>query len=220
LVTAENGAVKEYFIKVEGYRPSHNAYLSTITWPDIPEDYRGIFGWMGDTIPNFSDQKYEYKVQVPADVNGIPALVAKTQDINAKLEVDRASNLYGTVADKTVTFTSTAEDDTSVLVYKVQLEKEKDPANIQPWSSDPFISQFVWQDQWASGFMEVANPGNRPLDMSNYMFCFGYVNNPSDAITRLQLPPTGITDTVNISPDTNGLMQPIGQLHLPWWFRT
>jgi len=184
-VTAENGAVKEYFIKVESYRPSHNAYLSTITWPDIPGDYKGIFGWMGDTIPNFSDQKYDYKVQVPADVNGIPALVAKTQDINAKIEVDRAVNLYGTVADKTIIFTTTAEDDTSVLVYKVQLEKEKDPSNIQPWSSDPFISQFVWQDQWASGFLEVSNPGNQALDMSNYMFCFGYVNNPSDAITRL-----------------------------------
>jgi hypothetical protein len=184
-VTAENGEPKEYFIKVDNYRPSHNAYLSSITWPDIPDDYRGLFGWLGDTIPNFSSSKYEYKVQVPADVPGIPALIAKNEDINAKVEVDRAKNLYGTIADKTVTFTSTAEDDTSVLVYKVQLEKEKAAEDIQPWSADPFISQFVWQEQWANAFMEVCNPGNQPLDMSNYMFCFGYVNNPSDAITRL-----------------------------------
>jgi hypothetical protein len=184
-VTAEDGSAKEYFIKVDNYRPSHNAYLSSVTWPDIPEDYRGLFGWLGDTIPNFSDQKYEYKVQVPFDVDGIPALVGKTQDINAALEVDRAVNLYGTPADKTVTFTVTAEDDTSVHVYSVQLEKEKNPEDIQPWSADPFISQFVWQDQWANGFMEVCNPGNQPLDMSKYMFCWGYVNNPSDAITRV-----------------------------------
>jgi hypothetical protein len=184
-VTAKNGSAKEYYIKVDNYRPSHNAYLSSITWPDIPDDYRGIFGWMGDTIPNFSDQKYEYKVQVPSDVAGIPALVGKTQDINAALKVDRAANLYGTAADKTVTFTSTAEDDTTIHVYTVQLEKEKDPANLQPWSADPFISQFVWQDQWANAFMEVCNPGNQPLDMSKYMFCWGYVNNPSDAITRV-----------------------------------
>ena len=46
-VTAENGAVKEYFIKVDIYRKSHNAFLSSITWPDIPEVLQGCLrmGW-------------------------------------------------------------------------------------------------------------------------------------------------------------------------------
>jgi hypothetical protein len=187
-VTAESGASKEYFIKVDKYRPSHNAYLSSITWPDIPEDYKGIFGWVGDTIPNFVGTKYDFKVQVPADVNGVPALVGKTEDINAKVEVDRVKNLYGAPADRTVTFKTTAEDDTTKRTYRVVLEKEKDPTKLQPWSADPFISQFVWQEQWANAFMEVCNPGNQPLDMSDYMFCFGYVNSPSEAITRLGQP--------------------------------
>ena len=53
VITAENGDTKEYFIQVQPYSPNHNAYLSTITWPDIPLFYKGIYGWMGDTIPKF-----------------------------------------------------------------------------------------------------------------------------------------------------------------------
>jgi hypothetical protein len=187
-VTAESGASKEYFIKMDQYRPSHNAYLSSITWPDIPEDYRGIFGWLGDTIPNFSHTFYDYKVQVPFDVPGVPALIGKTEQSNAKVEVVRAKNLYGGVDDRTVTFTTTAEDDTSHRTYKVVLEKEKNIADVQPWAGEPFISQFVWQEQWASAFMEVVNPGNQVMDMSNYMFCWGYVNTPNEAITRVAAP--------------------------------
>jgi hypothetical protein len=187
-VTAENGDIKQYYIKVDQYRPSHDAYLSSITWPDIPEDYKGIFGWLGDTIPNYVPTKYDYKVQVPLDVAGIPALVGKNADINGKNVVSRAKNLSGGVDDRTITFTSTAEDDTTIRVYNVILEKEKNPADLQPWSADPFISQFVWQEQWASAFMEVANPGNQVLDMSNYMFCWGYVNSPAEAITRVAQP--------------------------------
>jgi hypothetical protein len=192
-VTSHSGTAKEYFIKVAKYRPAHNALLASITWPDIPDAYRGLYGWSGDTIPNFVDSKYQYTVQVPFDVNGIPALVAKNEDINAKLAVERAKSLSGSTADKTVTFTSTAEDDTTIVTYNIQLDKEKAIANVQPYISDPFISQFIWQEQWANAFIEVVNPGNKPLDMSKYMFCWGYVNDPATAITRLNKP----TDWLN-----------------------
>jgi hypothetical protein len=188
-VTAENGDVKNYFIKVDNYRPSHNAYLSSITWPDIPEEYKGIFGWLGDTIPNFVPTKYDFKVQVPADVPGIPALVGKNEDVNGKNVVSRAKNLTGGPEDRTITFTSTAEDDTTIRTYNVLLEKEKNPADLQPWSGEPFISQLVWNEQWANTFMEIANPGNQVLDMSNYMICSGYnVTSPVTAITSYALP--------------------------------
>ena len=182
-VTAEDGSEKEYFIKVDGYRPDHNADLSAITWPDIPEFYQGLFGWKGDTIPNFSPANHNYVVQVPFDVDGIPALVATPEALNTKVDVQRATNLFGTDEDRTVTFTSTAEDDTTVRVYKVMLQKELADSNIQPWHGEPFISQFVWRDQWANVFMEVVNPGTAPLDMSHYMFCFGYHNTPAEAIS-------------------------------------
>jgi len=53
-VTAKNGSVKEYFIKINRYVPSRIARLSAITWPDVPESLKGFFGWKGDTIPGFS----------------------------------------------------------------------------------------------------------------------------------------------------------------------
>ncbi len=182
-VTAENGAVKEYYLKITKWTPSHDAYMGSITWPDIPEFYKGFYGWNGDTIPNYIRTKFDYKVSVPFDVDGIPALVAKTGDVNAKLEVDRAKNLNGTDADKTVKFTVTAEDDTTIFTYKVQLEKEKDFANIQPWAGEPFISQFVWWQDYGNHFIEIVNPGTEPLDMSRYMLTFGYAGSPADAIT-------------------------------------
>ncbi|MBE0653219.1 MAG: hypothetical protein IH594_05450, partial [Bacteroidales bacterium] len=183
-VTAQNGNVKRYYIKPNKLLKSHNANLASITWPDIPEFYKGLYGWVGDTIPNFATSKTEYILSVPLDVEGIPALVAKTQNINAKLEVERAKNLFGSAQDKTVMFTVTAQDDTTILAYKVQLEKEKDYSNIQPWLGEPFISQFVWMNDFYNTFLEIVNPGTEPLDLSNYMIVSGYAANPADAIRQ------------------------------------
>ena len=89
-ITAADGTTtKEYYIKVDHYRPSHNANISSITWPDIPDFYKGIFGWTGDTIPNFSTSNYNYTIQVPFDVDGIPALVAHTEALNTKVKVNK-----------------------------------------------------------------------------------------------------------------------------------
>jgi len=182
-VTSESGKVKDYYIHTFRYRKNLNAYVSSITWPDIPEDYKGIFGWIGDTVPNFSRSVYSYKVQVPFDVDGIPALLAKTEDVNAHMVASRAKNLAGTVEDRTATFTSTAEDDTTVLVYKVQLEKEKNPVDVQPWYAEPMISEFIFWEQWSNGFVEIVNPGNQLLDLSNYMFFMGWNTDPAASIT-------------------------------------
>ena len=168
-VTAENGDVKEYYIKVEDYVPSDNATLSAIQWPDIPEFYRGLFGWVGDTIPNFEPNATEYIVQVPVDVDGIPALTAKTDNNNATIEVTRATDLFGSVEDKTVTFKVIAEDDTTFRFYKVQLEKEKMPGNVEPFSAEPFFSKVMNNQQFSNAYLEICNPGNQPLDLSNYM---------------------------------------------------
>lgn len=182
-VTAKNGDEKEYYIQVEDYAPSHNAFLSSITWPDIPSYYKDLYGYIGDTVPNFQPKLYSYKAIVPSDVNKIPALVAKPEDLNTRIEVDRAVNLFGTVADQTVTFTTTAEDDTTIQVYKVQLIKERTGDQIQPWVGEPFVSQFVWQDQWNNGILEICNPGTEPLDLSKYMVMFQYTNDPVTQVT-------------------------------------
>ena len=185
-VTAENGDVKEYYIKVDDYRPSSSAELSAITWPDIPQFYKGLFGWKGDTIPNFVPFTTDYILQVPQDVEGIPALVAKTMENNTKVEVTRATDLYGSVEDKTVTFKVIAEDDTTFRFYNVQLEKEKMPDNVEPNQAEPFFSMLINSDQFGNSFLEITNPGNQPLDLSNYMIVENYANaDPAAAITKL-----------------------------------
>jgi len=181
-VTAEDASTKDYFLKLQRYRPSRNAFLSAISWPDIPEDYKGIFGWVGDTIPEFVRSKLSYKVTVPWDVDGIPALVAKNEDDNARHSVERAKTLSGSVADKTVTITSTAENDTTIMEYSIILEKEKNRDDVQPWKGEPFISQFTWKTEFSHTLVEIVNPGNVELDLSNYMFFCGYENDPVNAI--------------------------------------
>jgi hypothetical protein len=185
-VTAENGNVKRYYLKPDPFQKSHDAYLSAITWPDIPDFYRGIYGWIGDTIPGFTHNKYDYKVQIPWDVDGIPALVARSRDVNAKVEVlQKVGSLRGDEAARTLKFQVTAEDDTSMNQYTILLEKEKDLSNIQPWQGEPFISELIFWDQWSNGFVEICNPGTIPLDMSNYMFFFWWATTPEGAITGL-----------------------------------
>jgi hypothetical protein len=186
-IIAENGSEKEYYIGVNDDRPSSNAFLSSITWPDIPEFYKGIFGWVGDTIPSFSYGTYNYVVTVPLNVDGIPALVAKTEDLNATVSVSRASTLTGTKENRTVTFTVTAEDDTTVNVYTVELVKETNPGNIQPFPADPFISEKIMKKQWANSYLEICNPGNQIMDLSNYMFVSNMdADDPVDQVSSIE----------------------------------
>lgn len=187
-VTAGNGSIKEYFIKVEDYAPNRTARLSTITWPDIPEYLKGIFGWKGDTIPGFNPTVLNYVISIPPEVTGIPALVAKAEQLNTSIEVQRATNLAGSVDDRTVKFNTTAEDRTTKHSYSLTLNREKTPEETQPNFAEPFISELVYHDQWGNTFLEVVNPGNQVLDLSNYMFAWAGVTSPAAAVTMQQLP--------------------------------
>ncbi len=187
-VIASNGSVKSYYIAVNALRKNDQANLFAITWPDIPEFYYDIFGWIGDTIPGFGPTLYNYRIQVPLDVDGIPALVGKAESTNAKVEVKRATNLGGTIDDRTITFTVTAEDDTTITHYNVELVKEKNPINVQPYHAEPFLSELVFWESWSNSFGEICNPGNQPLDLSNYMIAMEWNTDPAGVIQSRMLP--------------------------------
>lgn len=184
-VTAENGTAKEYFIKTRNYVASDNAYLSAITWPDVPEDYFDniAYGWAGDTISTFARGTYTYNVLIPSDVEGIPGLVALTENLNTKVAVKRATTLAGTAAERTITFTTTSPSDTISYDYTVTFSKEVDEDLVQPFYAEPFISQFTFRSMWNSSYWEFVNPGNQILDMSNYMFARGWSANAADLMT-------------------------------------
>ena len=177
-VKSEGGRVKDYYLKLEKFAPNTNAFLSSITWPDIPEwfkgDIAGVYGWKGDTIPGFNFNAKSYLVKIPGGYEGIPALAYTKQALDSRVVVNRAKTLDGTVADRTVTFTVYAENDTISNVYSVQFEKEKDPTNIQPFIAEPFISQYVFRAGWSADFLEIYNPGTEPIDLSHYMITAAY----------------------------------------------
>jgi hypothetical protein len=177
-VTSESGKAKDYYIKLFRFYAQSNAYLGSITWPDMPTWFKGdvakAYGWAGDTIPGFTSSNSNYIVKIPAEYDGIPGLAYTKQQLDSKVTVKRATSLNGTPAERTVTFTAVAEDDSTKKVYTVRFEKEKDPANIQPWKGEPFISQFSFKEDWANDYMEIVNPGTEPLDLSNYMFVFSW----------------------------------------------
>jgi hypothetical protein len=135
-ITSENGTVKDYYLKLDKYIPGTNAYLGSITWPDMPVSFKGdvsiFFGWRGDTIPSFDFQTMNYVLILPREnMMRIPALTFSTKHPNSTVAVKRAKSLGGTVAERTITFTVTAEDGVTTNVYSVVMEKEQDTIDVQ-----------------------------------------------------------------------------------------
>lgn len=182
VVTAEDGSTKEYEIRVDGYRKSHNAYLSAINWPDMPEAFVGNYGFKGDTIPNFNRSNFSYIAIIPSDVDEFPVLLPHREDFNSKVTTTRAQGLEAGITGRTIKFEVTAEDDTTINTYSVQIDLEITGQDNDIYNADPFISEFVFREQWANNFIEVVNPGNRVLDLSNYMFVWGQFATPAAAI--------------------------------------
>jgi hypothetical protein len=98
------------------------------------------------------------------------------------VEVKKAVSLAGNVEDRTISFIVTAEDDSVTNTYNVELVKEKDPAKLQPYSDEPFFSEKIFWDQWSNSFLEIANPGNQPLDLSDYMIAMQWNVNPAEVV--------------------------------------
>ncbi|MDD4227379.1 MAG: hypothetical protein PHU98_13450, partial [Mariniphaga sp.] len=184
-VTAQDGSVKEYFIKVSKDVGNNTATLSTITWPDIPDQefFEMVYGWKGDTIPSFMPNVFNYQLKLPPDVTAVPATLAKPSNLNANVQVKRATFLKGTQEERTTTFTVTATDDTTIKVYTVEWQPEIDPLNIQPLYAEPFFSEKITREYFSNEYIEICNPGNQPLDLSYYLIASSYSTNPADAIT-------------------------------------
>lgn len=164
-VTAQDGTThKQYFIDVQDYLPSSNAFLSGITWPDIPNV---LEGWIQDTIPFFQQDRYSYFIKLPYGSSMVPALKAYTQNLNANVTIKRALSLKGSVDDRTMVFTVTAEDGITKQDYAVTFEVEK--GEEQVFKAEPFISQIVHKHFSQNSFIELTNPGNVPLSLDEYI---------------------------------------------------
>ena len=182
-VTAEDGTtVKEYFIDVQEYAASDNALLAALTWPD-----KTLFleGWTGDTVPLFDPAKTYYNVLLPEGTVSIPAFTAIPQDINAKVTENRAVSLTGSLADRSTIFTVTSERGTPSMEYTITFGLEKDPSKIQVFNGTPFISEIATLQRSTMGWLEIVNPGNAALDLSEYLIVRSTKVNPSDALHNI-----------------------------------
>jgi hypothetical protein len=80
-------------------------------------------------------------------------------------------------------FEVTAEDDTTVTVYTIELIKEKHPDDVEPFYADPFFSEWV-SAYLGNSYVEIYNPGTLPVDLRNYAFGMQKNGvNPYDPIT-------------------------------------
>jgi hypothetical protein len=185
-VTAEDGTtVKEYYIDVQDYSLSSNAQLSDITWPEKSDLFiEGWKGWNEHTIPYFEPGRTSYYINLPYGTTNVPALKAYPQNQNAKIKMTRATSLKGSQQERTTTFEVTAQDDSTIIVYSVLFEV--DPmTGTQEFRAEPFFSQIIHNHFNQNSFFEIFNPGNVPLDLSQYIVVqTNIAESPADALQR------------------------------------
>jgi hypothetical protein len=167
-VTAENGTdTREYYLDLLDFMPSNNAELASITWPDIPHV---MLGWRQDTIPLFDPQTRIYTINLPFYQTSVPALQATSLNPNAIIEMIPAVSTEGTNQERSTIFRVTAQDDSTVIDYRVTFRREKAPGTVQSWHAEPILSEISRRSPGGgSSAIEIYNPGTEPIDLSNYL---------------------------------------------------
>ncbi|MCF8379216.1 MAG: T9SS type A sorting domain-containing protein [Bacteroidales bacterium] len=165
------------------YKKSNNALLESICWPDIPDSLKNA-EWNNLIIPGFKTDVLSYTIPVPYGFKQIPALTAKTQEINASLKTERATNLMGSAEERTTTFTVTAEDGKTKLSYKVLFEPENSVSlSSQPFQAEPLFTRLVYREWFNNNYIEISNPGTDTIDLSDYLIAIGDNKTPDQIIS-------------------------------------
>jgi len=184
-VTAENGSKKQYYIDVQDYTMSDNVDLTAITWPDITMEHMLFdLNWITDTLPGFSPNKTNYEVTLKYGTTNVPAFKAYSDDLNAKISYSPAISLSGGFDERTTVITVTSESDTLTAVYKVTFNLEQREEDFQEFSPGPFISEFHQRSYTQLEGLEICNPGNVDLDLSNYLITSIESNDAAASVTQ------------------------------------
>lgn len=162
---------KQYVINVDDYVANNNANLASITWPDINLDIYGAI-WDDENLPGFSSGSLSYFVLLGDEQKKIPALQFTAADPSATVEVQRATDPDGNIAQRITKVKVIAEDGVTTQVYEITFEKASLPS--QPYQAQPYVCEIASSLQSAS-FVEFYNPGTEPIDLRNYMLLRGSV---------------------------------------------
>ncbi|MFC2111632.1 T9SS type A sorting domain-containing protein [Bacteroidota bacterium] len=168
-VTAADATTKDYHIQIEGYIGSDNVGLASITWPDRPAVNMTGWGYDGfsDTIPGFTEAGSSYSILLPPGIETVPALVVTTSDLNTKVEMVRAKSLKGGSDERTTYIYLTSETDTSFSTVKVLFDVLNPTP--QKFIGDPIFNMFNIRDWWGGGGVEICNPTDVVINLSDYM---------------------------------------------------
>ncbi len=181
-ITGGDGSTtKDYFMAVAPIEESDNVDLKSLTWPDIPDNpyYIGQ-GWKGDTIPSFTPNGTTYGVMLPPGTKSVPALLAMTDDVNATIKVTRATSVTGSNDERTTSIAVTSESDTTIRTIRVTFVVLN--LDAQKFQSDPIFSKFIGRDWWNAGGMEILNPSDELIDLSEYYIVKSDMVTPAEAI--------------------------------------
>jgi hypothetical protein len=170
---ADGSTVKDYLISVNEYFPLRDSRIRNIVFPGLYLWENELFEYT-DTMLNFAPTTNDYFITIPSDVEVSPAIVAIPWDKNAEVKVQRATNLKGNEAERTITVTCVAEDDTSETVYKFTFIVEREAPELV---STPFISDVGWNTGGQNhSMMQIFNPNNQTVDFSDYIIVLGRPN--------------------------------------------
>ncbi|MFC2080016.1 T9SS type A sorting domain-containing protein [Bacteroidota bacterium] len=166
-------------------KKANNAFLESLTWPDIPDSISSALNWTNKILPGFSSDIFSYEISLPNGSRQIPALVATAKEVNASIVTERATNLSGSIEERTSTFIVTAEDEATTRTYKVTFSISGGGAFgiSQPYFAEPLFTRFVYREWFNNNYIEISNPGTDTLDLSQYLVAIGDTKTPEKIIS-------------------------------------
>lgn len=169
-VSSADNTVKNYRLSLYPYAPSHNATLERIIFPGIEINENPVTFLMSDTLLRFSRNGFFYKVELPEGTKELPSIIAIPTNNKSKIAINRPKSLVGKEEDRTCIIRVTAEDDTTILDYKLLFQVK---INVPPLNAEPFFTDFngIWGNK-SNWNWQIFNPNDKSLDLSNYIIAY------------------------------------------------
>ena len=169
LVTAEDITVTQtYYILFSITPAAQNADLSEITIN-------------GNVLEEFEPEVFDYAFSLPFGTLQVPQTVAIPTDENATVNIQHASNLTGTVEERTTTITVTAEDITVQQVYTILF-------SIALPSEDASLSNLTINGETIAGFSS---------QLLSYVYYVAYSEVAVPQVNSTTTHPNAIIETAN-----------------------
>ncbi len=174
-VTAMDQSTREYYVIVEPKVINNNVLLTNILLDNEP-------------LPGFNLRRGYYQVTLSPDAVSFPAITAFAQSQTSVVTIDRPVNLRGSLAERTAKINVVGENTLYEKTYTIVFNLTDD---LQPNKLDPIISEIktARTNSWAGAF-EIANIGNVPIDLSEYLIVGAVTTQSAEAL---------ITDTTFIN---------------------